>query len=139
MVVLHNHQQPFKSKPKTDRGDRWTAKLLDEVIIPSAAANSTLRTYAVGYYFKNGARIVIKAANDISIDNIVNVCGIKAALKPLKMRPAVVAEIIYRTGCALADLLAAFLLAVNDPHGISFKSGLTCCTHVVYMFTQILI
>jgi len=120
--AVHDHHQPLDAAAKAEAGHVRTAKLTNQTVIPATAANGSLGTDIFGYNLPTRLGVLIKATDDVGIALKINAHGGQVTLHGIEMHPALIAQIIHTMGCSGGDCFADIRLAVEDAHGVLFKS-----------------
>ena len=115
-----------------------SAELLDQSVVTSAAADSALSADAVGDKLKNGLGVVVKSADDFGIYGVLNACAVEVSFNLGKVVFALLAEVVGNLRRVLCKLLILRTFAVEQAHGVLFKTRKTGVTQPVLKLTEIL-
>ena len=101
-LLVHNKQQALDTHCKTKCGNTLAAELLNESVIASAAADSTLRADLSRDEFKDSLGVVIKSANDLRVDLKAYIQTCEVFFKALEVLGAFLTKVIgyYRSTLA---------------------------------------
>lgn len=113
-ALLHEQQQPLHAKAEADAGARGAAELLDQPVVPAAAADGALRADALGKDLEHGPGIVIQPAHERGGELVAHAHRVQQHKESVHVRAAVVAEKVHDVRRLGDDLAARGRLAVED-------------------------
>ena len=134
---FHYHNQTLQTAAKAHARCCLTAQLGNQTVIPAAAANRALRADIGGNELKDRLGIVVQTANDVGVNFIRNAHIVQIGLYFFKMLTAVITQIIQRNRRVCCDLLAGFLLAVENTHRVAIQTVQAVLTQTVLVLVEI--
>src|SRR5690606_4055672 len=103
-------------------GHRRTAEVLDQPVVPAAAAERRLGADALVVRLERGAAVVVETPNDGRVDVERHAPRTKVPLHRFEVRPSVVAEQVEGALEGTDELLVARVLAVEDAHRVESEA-----------------
>ena len=85
---LHQFHDALLAHRKADGRRRLAAELRDQPVVATAGADGVLRAQCIGDPLEHRARVVVEAAHQARIDDVVDAHGARCRAQPVEMRRA---------------------------------------------------
>ena len=97
-----------------------------------------MRADALSYKLKYGSTVIIKSANDVTVDLILNSANVESSLKSFKMILTFITKMVNSFGRILCYTGAYRTLTVKNTKRICKQTALTGITQVVLTGREVL-